>query len=898
MTDGERAGGRSAGSGKERAGASGPGLRPIDAKRSKNTAFRRFARSAPPGIPARPRTVWLPLRGSARRGARAFPPTAQIPPMSAIDWSSWRPHLLAIAAFLVVSAAYFAPALGGKTLVQGDIINYKAMSAEVQAHREAYGEEPLWTNSMFGGMPAYQISMRNPGNWFTGLRRLVPRPISFVFVAMLGAYLMGLSFGMRWEVALTGALAYGLGTYLITFIEAGHNSKSDAVAWMPFVVAGLNHLFRGRWAPGLLLAGLGMVMEVTVNHLQITYYLFLAIGIWGLFEAVRAAREGALAGFAKAVGAFAVITALAVGANATRILTTLEYADWTIRGPSELSAAPGGGETGETGGSGLDRDYAFAWSYGIGETMTLLFPQFAGGGTAQNFVNEEGSETLATLQRMASGGNQQQVQQLAQLASKYWGPLGFTSGPIYLGAVVFFLFLVGCVLAPPRHRGWLIAATLLSFVLGWGRHFPAVNYFLFEHFPMYNKFRTVMMAFVIADLTMVALAMWGLQKLLFSEASTAERVRALYVAAGVVGVLALVALGAGALYEPLSPQDRQILADNPSLRNLFDALAADRAAMIRTDALRSLAFCGVAFGLLWMGVQRRFPASAMALAVGALATVDLVSVDLRYLNAESFAEGDIYERRVRQQLPVIQDPDPHFRVLDATKRMDQDGVTPFSYHAVGGYHGAKSRRYQDLISAYNFQFPRSVLNMLNTRYVIGPQGQVQRNAGALGNAWTVDTLVTATDADGELAALKAIDPARAAVIRAEDRAAVGAFGPAPGRVALTDYKANALTYAVDNPNPVFAVFSEVWYRGNEDWQAYLDGDSVDHYRVNYILRGMPLPAGRHELVFRFDPPTFRKGVTLSAASSGLLWLLIAGSLGLMLRGALRPSAEGQDPPAA
>jgi hypothetical protein len=792
------------------------------------------------------------------------------------------PHLLAVLAFLVVSAVYFAPALSGKILVQGDIAKHKAMSKEVAEHRAEYGEEPLWTNSMFGGMPAYQISMKNPGNWFTGLRKIVPRPISFLFVSMLGAYIMGLAFGVRREAALMGALAYGLCTYLITFIEAGHNSKSDAVAWMPFVVAGLTHLYHARWLPGVLLSALGMVMEVTVNHLQITYYLFLVIGIWGLFELIRAAREGRLAQFGMAVGAFALITVLAVGANATRIMTTLEYSDWTIRGPSELSTPPDGSAPKADQGSGLDRDYAFAWSYGVQETMTLLFPQFAGGANAQNFLEDSESETLNAIRRLA-GGNQQQAQQLAQLGTKYWGPLGFTSGPIYLGAVVFFLFLAGCVIAPPRYRNWLIAATILGVVLGWGRHFAGFNYFLFDHFPMYNKFRTVMMAFVISDLSMVALAVLGLNELLFGEASVQQKRKALYIAGGGVLLLALYALGAGAIFQPLSPRDQDILGQNPQLRPLFDALVADRSAMIRGTALRTLAFVAVGFGLLWLGIEQRVKGSYLGLGIAALCAIDLLGVNTSYINAESFQDSNYYARSFQQQLPVIQDPDPHYRVLNSNLRLDQDGVTPYSYHAIGGYHGAKSRRYQDLISGFGFQFPSHILNMLNTRYVIGRNGQVQRNPGALGHAWTVTTILEAENPDQEFAAVKDFNPANVAIVSAADTPAFGQVGTEPGSIVLSSYKANELVYAVDNPNAVFAVFSETYYRGNEDWQAYLDGEPVDHYRVNYILRGMPLPAGQHELVFRFDPPTFNTGVKLSMASSILLWLAILGALGGMVR---------------
>jgi len=798
-----------------------------------------------------------------------------------IDFKRLLPHLAAVLTFFVLSAAYFHPALGGKILVQGDTFNYVAMSKEIHDYRAQYGEEPLWTNSTFGGMPAYQISMKTPGNLFGFLRQIVPRPISFCFVAMLGAYVMLLAFGMNGWVAVSGAIAYGLSTYFISFIEAGHNSKSDAVALMPFVIAGLNYLFRGRYGPGIFLTAIAMTLQVTVNHLQITYYMFLLIGIWTIAEAIFAAREGRMVPFAKALALFGLISVLAIGANATRILTTLEYAPWTIRGPSELSTPAGQPEGTEAStGNGLDRDYTFDWSYGIGETLTLLFPNYVGGASQRNFAADEESASVDMLRRMMSAGtSEQEVQNYAQLASKYWGGLSFTGGPIYLGAIVIFLFIVGCITAPPRYRNWLIAATVFSVFLAWGRNFPAFNYFLFDYFPMYNKFRTVMMAMVIADLTIVLLAGFALQQLLFGTAETAAKRKALFIAGAVVLGLALIPLSAGVLYEPASFREADVLASEPNLKAYLDAIRQDRVGMIRADAVRSLAFVGVAFGLLWFAIAGKVPGRYAALGISALILIDLQTINTEYLNKDNFQDKGYYEASLRQGTPVIKDADPHFRVLNVNIRLDQDGMTPYAYHAVSGYHGAKSRRYQDLISENQYSFPLPILNMLNTRYVVNRNNQVQRNPGALGNAWTVDSLIWAKNADEEMAAMRTLNPARAAVIREEDRASVGNFTPgAPGQIQLTAYKANELTYSVNNPNPVFAVFSEMHYRGNIDWIAYLDGQPVDHIRVNYILRGMPLPAGQHELVFRFAPPSFEKGVKLSFASSILLWLLVAGGV--------------------
>lgn len=802
----------------------------------------------------------------------------------------WMAHLLAVLAFFLIATAYFNPVLGGKILVQGDTFKYVAMSHEIQQHRAQYGEEPLWTNSTFGGMPAYQISMKTPGNLFVFFRKIVPRPISFCFVAMLGAYVLLLSFGMNRWVAVGGAIAYGLSTYFISFIEAGHNSKSDAVAYMPFVIAGLNYLFKGRYGIGVLLTVIAMTLQITVNHLQITYYMFILIGIWGIAEGIQAFRQGTVLRYVKALALFGLISALALGANATRILTTMEYAPWTIRGASELSIPAGqsGAETPKHNTSGLDRDYTFDWSYGVGETLTLLFPNYAGGASQHNFAAEENSRSVEMLRRMMSSGrSEQEVQSLAQLASKYWGNMSFTGGPIYLGAIVIFLFFTGCLSAPKRYQWWLIAATVVSIFLAWGKNFSAFNYFLFDHFPMYNKFRTVMMAMVIADLTIVVLAGFGLQYLLFGNESPSTKRRILLYSGGAVLLLALIPLSAGLTFTPASFREAGILAENPDLAGYFDAIHQDRVSMIRLDAFRSLAFIGVAFGLLWIAAANSVKPVYAMLGISALILVDLLSIDLQYLNSDNFQDKGFYEASLRQSIPVIPDEDPHFRVLNVNIRLDQDGMTPFAYHAVSGYHGAKSRRYQDLISENQYSFPLPILNMLNTRYVIGRNNKIQRNPAALGNAWTVDSLIWAGSADEEMAATKIFDPARAAIVREEDRSVVGELAASltgasgtnqPGQIELTAYKANELTYRVNNPNPVFAVFSEMYYRGNEDWIAYLDGQPADHIRVNYILRGMPLPAGQHELVFRFDPPSFHTGVKLSLASSVLLWLLAAGGL--------------------
>lgn len=819
--------------------------------------------------------------------------------MKQAAWKDWLPHILTVLVFLIIASGYFSPALGGDILYQGDISSYMATSKEARDFRDATGEEPLWTNSLFGGMPAYQVSMKNPGNLFIWLRKIVPRPISFLFVSMVGAWIMLLAFGANKYVAAVGGLAYGLNTYLITFIEAGHNSKSDAVAWMPFVIAGVHMLFRGKYWQGAALATLGMVMEVTVNHLQITYYLMLMVGIWGISELIYAAREGRIAEFGKSAVILIAVILIGVGASSTRILTTVEYTDWTIRGPSELSEAQAVSKAKD---SGLDREYAFAWSYGIQESMTVMFPNFSGGKTQRSFASEEeaDSKTLNELRAMASNPKTANVaNQLGQYSSKYWGGLSFTGGPVYIGAVICFLFILGCLIVPARFRWWIIGVTFMSFVLSWGRYLPGVNNLLFDILPGYNKFRTVMMAFVIADLSMVLMAVLAVQEFLFGSLSAAQKRKALFTAAGVAGVLILYALSAGALFDPLSPRDKELLVQNPQFSNFFNALSADRTAMIRTDALRTLAFVGLTFGLLFYAVRTKMKPLIMAAVLGVLVTVDLMGVNVSYLNKENFTASDVYERSFNQQLPNIGDKDPHYRVLNVNRRLDQDGLTSFRYKSLGGYHGAKSRRFQDLVDRYRFNLPLPVLNMLNTKYVIGQNNQVQRNPRALGNAWLVDDIIWANNADEEIASLDSLRPSVSVIIREEDRPMIGSFKPGSGNsgtISLTDYKPNQLSYKVDIPAERLAVFSEMYYRGNTDWIAYVDGEQVDHFRANYMLRSMVLPAGQHELVFKFDPPSFRKGVQLSMLSSILAWLIILGAIVQLVR-TRKEGEETQSEPA-
>lgn len=803
---------------------------------------------------------------------------------------AWLTHVIAVVLLLLIPILYFNPVLGGKKLEQSDTLNFRAMSKEVVDHRDQYGEEPLWTNSQFVGMPAYQISMKNPGNLLQFIGKILPRPISFVFLAMLGMYILMLTLRTHWSIAFMSALAYGLGTYFITIIATGHNTKADALGWMPLAIAGFALLFRGRWVAGAGLAGLAMGMQVAVNHLQITYYLAMLGMIWGASELFYAWREGRLTQFWKAVVLIVALTGLGVGISAPRVMTTLEYAGWTIRGPSELT----GTNPQRVSNGGLDRDYVFQWSYGISESLTLMFPNFAGGGSSENFLggDEPNQEVLRAAQTIAQGMSQAQANQLTSLTTKYWGPLPITTGPVYIGAIICFLFLVGCFLVPARWRTWLIIGTIWSLLLSWGKHLPGFNFFLFDFFPGYDKFRAVSTALVIADVTVVIMAGMALQRLFFSDATLDEKKKALIYAGGITGMLTLIILMAGTLFDPVSAREKQILVNSPGVAPLLHAVTEARTGMMRGDAFRTLFLIVLSGGVIWATITNRLKPVMGVAVISLLVAVDLLQIDLKYLSPSNFKEETQYEAYFLQNLPQIPDEDPHYRVVNRARngRLDQDGLTPYLYHSIGGYHGAKSRRFQDLVNRYGHSLPPQILHMFNTKWEINQQNKPRRRPGALGHAWYVREAKYAPNPDAEIAMLDNLRPSNEVVISENDRSYLDGFSfPSDSlrnasSITLKKYRANRLTYTVNNMAPQLAVFPEAWYRGNQDWISSVDGEVVEHIRVNWMLRGMVLPAGQHEVVFEFDPPAYRNGVRIAQICSIIVLLLLAYSIFSSLRG--------------
>ncbi|RIJ37332.1 YfhO family protein [Pontibacter oryzae] len=785
------------------------------------------------------------------------------------------PHAIAVVIFLLLTAVYFSPVLfENKGLAQHDILQFKGGAKEIQDYREQTGNEALWTNSMFGGMPAYLIQTHFPGDWSGYIHKILtfdlPALAGNIFITLICAYILLVAMGMSSWLAIIGAVAFSFTSYNLIILEAGHNTKSLTIAYIPMVLGGLVYALRKNLWVGAALFAVGLTMNLHFNHLQMTYYMLLLVLVFAVVEIVYAIKNGAFAELFKRGLVLLVAAILAVGVNFGRLYTTAEYSKYSIRGKSELTEP----NSGEKVGSGLDREYAFNWSYGVGETITLLIPDFYGGSSSAPLDTD--SETYNAFLNM--GAPAAQAEQLVkQGLPMYWGPQPMTSGPVYVGAIVCFLFVLGLFIVNRRWTSWLVAGTILSMMLAWGKNFEALNYFMFDYFPLYNKFRAVSSTLVIAQITMPFLAILALWKLLSERDEIKNLDKKLLISGGITaGVCLLVWLFAGSA-SFISDSDQQLIqAQFP-----IDAIRADRASMMRSDAFRSLVFIVLAGGLLYFYIKNKVSATVAMAGVGVLLLVDLWTVDKRYLNSNDFqrqVEANYFQPTQADQL-ILQDKDLSYRVINLPNPFN-DARTSYFHKSVGGYHGAKLRRYQDLIDRHISQNNLEVLRMLNTKYAItGNQQQpVQRVPDPLGNAWFVSEVKPVESPDEEIKALTMFDAGTTAVVDVAKFPEVERrhFNADSASIKLVSYAPNELKYESESAREGLVVFSEIYYA--DGWQAYLDGEPVDHFRANYVLRAMEVPAGKHTIEFKFAPKAYSLGNTISLISSILLLLVIAGAI--------------------
>ncbi len=773
------------------------------------------------------------------------------------------PHLIVLLLFVAISLVYFSPLLEGKMLEMQDIKQWKGMSKEVTDFRQETGEEALWTNSMFSGMPAYQISVNSNANLIQYVVNLItlglPRPASLLFLYLLGFYILLLSLKLDYWLSAVGAIAFAFSSYFFVIIEAGHMTKALAIGYMPMVVAAVLYTFRGNILLGGVLTALTVALQIYANHLQITYYLLLMLLIIGLVQFVKEFKANNLIDFFKRVGVLIIAALLASGTDFTNLATTMEYGKYSTRGKSELTANLDNKTT------GLDKDYATDWSYGIAETFTLLIPNFYGGASQGSLTTD--SETYQAIKRSPN------AKQLIKQLPLYWGDQPFTSGPTYAGAIVIFLFVLGLFFVKSEMRVWLVVATIMSIMLAWGKNFMGLTELFLDYFPGYNKFRAVSMILIIAEFTIPLLGFLALNKFLNYEKLETEKERFLRLTFYIVGGLLLVFILMPSLFfDFVGLQDANLEKNGWPV----DALQSDRAELLVADAWRSFIFVLLTFGTLWLFLKKHLASKYVVLIIGVLILADMWPINKRYLNDDNFARKKKVEvpyRASQADQQILKDKDLNFRVFNQSVSTFNDASTSYFHKSIGGYHGAKLKRYQELIEYHISKGNMAVLNMLNTKYFITTKGQVQQNFAAIGNAWFVNEINIVANADSEIAALNSFNPSSTAIVDERFRGQIlDSLDNRGADISLIEYKPNYLKYSSNSKKDGIVIFSEIYY--DKGWNAYIDGKPHPHFRANYVLRGMQIPSGSHIIEFRFEPLTFKYGEMISLTSSALLLLLL------------------------
>ncbi len=769
---------------------------------------------------------------------------------------------------------------------QGDEIQAQGMKGGIEAHKEAYGEHPQWAPNMFSGMPAYLIDMNYDGRLVkhTGdLFYFLGKPAGFYFVLMAGFYLMLLIFGVDPWVAISGSLAYGLSSYFIIIFEAGHITKLMAMAWAaPMVGAVFLAYRRNLWLGASLAAFFGSV-EISCSHPQISYYfLFVLVGLVAamLYEAIKSKT---LKRFAVRTAVLVVAGILAVGSNIVQLYYINDYSKESTRSATELkvSDAEMANRT-----DGLDRDYITAWSYGKVETFNLLIPNLMGGTSSGGF--SDGGKVAEALRPYNASS-------LATHLPGYWGPQPMTSGPVYIGAVIIFLAVMGLFLLKGSVKWWLAGVTLLAVMLAWGKNFMWLTDLFIDYVPAYDKFRTVSMILVIVQWSVPLLAMLGVREVMGAQSPEARLKvgRAIRYSLFITGGIALFFIVLGGFFLDFSGEyDTAMgLPDD-----ILAAMRDERASLMRTDAFRSLVLIVFTAGFVSMSNRGKLTAGVTAVALSALVLLDMIPVDKRYLDYDKFVarKEAVGVAPSEADRIIMSDPDPDFRVANLTVSTFADATASYFHKSVGGYHAAKLRRYQEFADRYLAGGDLKGFDMLNTKYFIqrGENGEPEAryNDGALGNAWFVEDVVIVDNANEELDAIAAIDPAVTAVVdKRFMREVESLHADSSSVVELTDWRANRLTYKASTSSDALAVFSEIYYpRG---WRATIDGAEVPVMRADYILRALEVPAGEHEIVFSFAAPHFGllKGVT--AASSAIILLGTLLSLALCVFKARRSNEQ-------
>jgi len=792
-------------------------------------------------------------------------------------------HFLVILGFALVAVLYFNPVLKGQKIYQSDIVQYTGMAKQQIDFRDVYDAESYWTNSAYGGMPTYQLGAKYPHNYIKKLDlalRFLPRPADYLFLYLFGFYILLLVLKVDYKVAVLGALAFGFSTYLIIILGVGHNSKAHAIAYMPLVLSGIILTYQKRYFLGFIITVVASGLELVTNHPQMSYYLGFLIVILAISYFVQAYKSNQLKAFFKASGILIVAAILAFGMNATNLLATSEYTKESTRGQSELTINADGSVKEQT--TGLESAYITQYSYGILETFNLFIPRFMGGGNRENLGKD--SETYKAFR--ALGATPLQALQESEQAPMYWGDQPIVEAPAYVGAVVIFLFVLALFLYNGRFKWWLIAGVLTSLLLSYGKNLSFLTNFFIDYIPLYNKFRAVSSIQVILELCIPLLATLGLTQLFQKDVSSKMKLDALKKSLSIVGGLTVLFLVfKNNLFDFVGNSDGQFQQYYGV--SFVEAIRADRSAIFSADSLRTLLYVLAAASLIFAYIKQKLSQNTTIIILGLILVFDLVGVDRRYVNSDDFVPAIKVDRPYQANSitkELLKDT-TNFRVFDMS---DNSTKTSYFHNSIGGYHAAKLRRFQELqefhIDKNNFE----VLNMLNTKYIIyqDKEGETRyfENEKTNGNAWFVDAIESYDSADEEILALNKIKTNTTAIANSTELSSRRFTKDSTASIQLVDYKLNQLVYDTKSSEDGFAVFSEIYYKNG--WSATLDGTPVDHYNVNYVLRGMEIPKGSHRVVFQFNPTVVKTGSTIALISTVLVVILM---LGIAILNSRKPS---------
>ena len=791
------------------------------------------------------------------------------------------PHALVILGFILVSLIYFYPVLQGKQIFQSDIAQYTGMAKEQNDFRAAENKEPYWTNSAFGGMPTYQLGANYPNDYvgkLDDLLRFLPRPADYLFLYFLGFY--GLLLVLKTDPlkAFIGAIAFGFSTYLIIILGVGHNAKAHAIAYMPLVIAGFILVFQKKYILGGLLTMFAVALEINANHFQMTYYLLIFLLILSGYFTFNFIKEKEFKPLLVSIGVLAVAGIFAIGANATNLLATSEYAKFSTRSNSELTFNPDGSK--KTNENALSREYITEYSYGIAESFNLIAPRIFGGSNHENVGTDSRMYSFMLEKGVPSG----QAQDFVSGMPTYWGDQPIVAAPAYIGVVVFFLGVLALFIDDRKIKYVFLSGALVALILSWGKNFSLLTDFFIDYVPMYDKFRAVSSIQVILELCFPVLAVMGLQSFFKAKDEPKLQQKAL-IQTGVfgIGIIVILVIAKGFFHFTGSNDNYFLESYGP---DFVEALKEDRMTLYSADLLRSGFFIVVVFGVLWLFIKNKLAQNTTLILVGLLMIFDLFFVDKKYVSAKDFVspvEIAAPFQATPSDTEILKDT-THYRVFEVNGNMSSARASYF-HNSLGGYHAAKPRRMQQLFDYQIAKNNMEVLDMLNVKYIIQTDKEGKEfptiNPDANGNSWFVSSVKLLNKPDNVMKALDHVDTKKVAVFNVHDHenkfktARLKKKWDTTGTIKVVEYKPNYIKYQSDNRKDGLAVFSEIYYKNG--WNAYVDGQLTDHFPVNYVLRAMEVPGGKHTIEFKFEPQVIKTGSAIALASSiGMLLLLIGG----------------------